>query len=129
MSKYRMAQASAWLNLVGAFLVFLSFQATSSDFFLINLKNGNRALCVGTNALILWTETGVGMGMPHGCADVLNTPRVAIVTIESPIMSLLGWGLLLLGFLLQLFSLEQPPLTSEDLRILRKARKIIDEST
>ncbi len=39
MSKYRMAQLSAFLNLAGAVLVFLSFQATSTDFFLVTTKD------------------------------------------------------------------------------------------
>ena len=108
-SKYRMAQLSAVLNFLGAILVFLAFQATSSDFFLTTLKSGNKALCVGTNALVVWTPSArVGFGMPNGCAEAESTPRVAVVTIESPKLSFLGWVLLLFGFFLQIFSIEPP---------------------
>ena len=111
-AKYQFAMLSAILNLVGAFLVFRSFQSTSSDFFLTSLKNGNKALCVGKNALVEWTKNGVGMGMPNACAEVTETPKVAVVTIESPTLSNIGWVLLLSGFFLQVFSLEKPkPIT------------------
>jgi hypothetical protein len=106
--KYRFAMSSATLTLVGAFLVFRSFQATSSDFFLTSLRNGDKALCIGDNALITWEPNGVGMGRAHGCAESIGTPRVAIVIIESQTLSYVGWGLLLFGFLLQAFSIEKP---------------------
>ncbi len=86
----------------------VSIISGSSDFFLTNLKNGNKALCVGKNALVVWTATGVGMGMTNGCADVAETPKVAVVTVESPAFLTIGCGLLLLGFLLQVFSIEKP---------------------
>ena len=111
MTKYRMAQWSAILSLVGAVLVFLSFQATSSDFFLTNLKNGNKALCVGQNALVIWAEknNGFWMGVAKGCAEMADTPKVAVVMIESPLLSYLGWLLLVIAFFLQFLSIEKPP--------------------
>jgi len=48
------------------------------------------------------------MGMTNGCADVSDKPRVAVVTIESPALSIIGWALLLTGFILQAFSVEKP---------------------
>jgi hypothetical protein len=108
MGKYRMAQWAAALNFVGALLVFLSFQATSSDFFLTTLKDGRHAICVGKTALMIWSDTGVGAGIRNGCADVTEKPKVAIVTVESPAFSILGWLLLLLGFVLPVFSVEKP---------------------
>ena len=109
-AKYRMARWSAVLNLAGTLLVFLSFQAHSSDFFLTNLKDGSKALCVGNNALIVWGAGlgHVGWGQPNGCIDVADTPKVAIVTVESPAFLTMGWAFLLLGFLLQLVSIEPP---------------------
>lgn len=124
-SKYRLAQLSAILNLIGAFLVFRSFQATSADFFLTTLKNGNKAFCVDKNALITWSPNGVGLGMPNGCAEVAGTPRVAVVLRDSSALSTIGWALLLFGFFLQVFSIEPSALTNEQLRILRKAHKIL----
>jgi len=46
--------------------------------------------------------------MTNGCADVSDKPRVAVVTIESPALSIIGWALLLTGFILQAFSVEKP---------------------
>jgi hypothetical protein len=110
MAKYRMAQWSAILSLVGALLVFLSFQATSSDFFLTNLKNGDKALCVGQTALVVWASknNGLAMGVAKGCADVADTPKVAVVTVEFPLLSYLGWLLLFIAFFLQFLSIEKP---------------------
>jgi hypothetical protein len=112
--KYRLAMGSAFLTLLGAYLVFRSFQATSSDFFLGKLRNGSNVLCVDKDALIVWRPPAMGMGMTGGCSDEINSGRVAIVTIESPTLSSIGWGLLLLGFILQLFSIEKPRPSTTD---------------
>jgi hypothetical protein len=119
---------SAVLNLVGAFLVFLSFQATSSEFGMTILKNGERALCSHDDALISWGQYSVSMGTHNGCSPekVQAVPRIAVVTVESPVLGYLGWFLLLFGFVLQIFSIDPSPLTNEQIRDLRKAHKILN---
>jgi hypothetical protein len=123
MSKYRMAQWSAALNFVGALLVFLSFQATSSDFFLTHLGGGEHALCVGKEALVIWGVNRMQIGIPNGCAGASETPKVAIVALESPTLEKFGWGMLLLGFFLQTFSIEKPsPLKCEE--VINRNKKL-----
>jgi hypothetical protein len=125
----RLATWSAVLNLIGAFLVFLSFQATSSEFALTMLKDGRRALCSNNDALIMWGPGTVGMGLTNGCSPdrVLGIPRLAIVTIDSPALGYLGWFVLLLGFFIQVFSSGPSLLTNEQIRNLRKAEKILNQ--
>src|ERR1700681_4001191 len=102
--KYRLAQASAWLNLSGAFLLFLSFQATSTNLFLVTAVNGNTAFCVGNRAMFVMRPDG-GLGMGTSCPIGAGKPT-AVVNTDSPALVMLGWGLLLLGFIFQLFSIE-----------------------
>jgi hypothetical protein len=125
MLKYRLAQASAVLNLLGALLVFLSFQATSTNLLLITSADQQlAAFCVGGRAAFLMRGPAVGLGVT--CPTGPNIKPTAIVNTDSPFLEYIGWGLLGLGFFTQLFSLEKPNLTADDLRILRKARKIIE---
>src|SRR6202049_4420069 len=67
MSKYRIAQASAWLNLLGAFLVFVSFQGTSTDLLMVRTADGRTAFCVGPVSMFqygAWKRPSHGNRLP-----------------------------------------------------------------
>jgi len=107
--------------------VFHSFQATSTSLILVTEKNGAMSFCVGNNAMFTAIPgPGHGLQMGHECPQGIDAKPAAIVNTDSPIEATLGWLLLLLGFVLQVFSIEPSKLTSEDLRLLRKARKMIE---
>jgi hypothetical protein len=125
MTKYRMAQLSGLLNLFGALLVFLSFQATSTDLLLVRASSGQTAFCVGKNAMLV-LDPGGGIDIGAKCPQGADTKPTAVVNTDAPWLGFVGWGILALGFLLQIFSIEKPMLSADDLKILRKARKIID---
>jgi hypothetical protein len=118
------------LNFVGSILVFVSFVSTSADFFLTTLKNGNHAICVGNEALIEWFPNGgVANGAPNACVGEDKAPRIAVVVSDYPKLAKAGWFLLVCGFCVQLIQtiVDGPSLlTPEQLRILRKADKILE---
>jgi len=125
---HRMAICSAILNLVGAFFVFCSFQAAPSKFGLAPLNERETALCGGDNALIIWWDSGFSMANGNRCAAVENSnavSRIAVVTLDFPRLGLMGWALLFVGFILQIFSIEPSVLTKEDLKTIRKARRLL----
>jgi len=95
-------------NLLGAFLLFLSFQATSSDVKLISLpNNGTTAFCAyGTNIL---TARGSAISVGGPCPAGPDAKPLALVSIEHPRMVTIGFVLTLLGFLLQWFSFPSAP--------------------
>jgi hypothetical protein len=89
-------------NLLGAFLLFLSFQATSSSIKLISSADGQTVFCINGRAALALTQGGFGIGGP--CPDWKNARPIALVAIEYPKMVTAGFVLTLLGFLLQWFS-------------------------
>jgi hypothetical protein len=114
-------------NLLGAILLFLSFQATSSNFRLVTDKSGNSALCVRDRVLV---QAGVNGGMRigiKGCPSFDNAKPVAVVTIELPWFAYCGFALTLIGFTLQYFALPGPTSLAamrEELRIAKKMAKL-----
>jgi hypothetical protein len=103
-----MAQLSAFLNLLGALLVFLSFQATSTDFFLVTTKENKTALCVGKSAMFVMGP-GTSLLIGTACPEAMPGARpTAVVNTDAPWLAILGWALLFVGFFFQLFSIEAP---------------------
>jgi hypothetical protein len=101
-------------NLVGTFLVTLSFQATSSDFRLVTARGYNifgaapspgntaYAICVNNYTLAATDSSGsVGIGI-HNCPNWVNARPSAVVTAEYPSLLYLGLILSMAGFLIQL---------------------------
>lgn len=125
MSKYQMARLSAGLNFLGALLVFLSFQATSTNFLLVTGPQNTSALCIGDRAMFLMTNDG-GVGIGTTCPKGEDTKPTAVVNSDAPWLGYLGWGILASGFIMQFFSVEKSSLSRDDLRALRKARKVLD---
>jgi hypothetical protein len=113
------------LNLAGSVLLFLSFQATSSNVKIVTTKDGRTALCVDGRGLIESGARGFGVGMSK-CPDWENAKPAAVVNIEYPFMVTLGFSLTLAGFLIQYLSVPDPR-TIDALRAeittLKKRRK------
>jgi hypothetical protein len=108
MSKYQMARASAILNLVGAVLLFVSFQATSTDFMLVSTKDGRQALCVGKRAMFVMEpnyHTGIGVAT---CPNDPDAKPAAVINTDEPWLAKLGWLLIVVGFIFQWASIEPP---------------------
>ncbi|MGO9574433.1 MAG: hypothetical protein ACLPTQ_08905 [Terriglobales bacterium] len=68
------------------------------------------------------------MAAGTSCPKGTGFKPTAVVNSDSPILGYIGWVFLALGFVTQFFSIEKPMLSGEDLRILRKARKIIEST-
>jgi hypothetical protein len=126
MTKARMARLSAFLNLLGAFLVFLSFQATSTNLLMIANKDKSFAFCIGDRSIFGLLPGGRGTYIGAGCPQGQDAKPAAVVSTDSPWLAKLGWIVLAIGFGLQIFSVEPSLLSKEDLRTLRKARKILE---
>jgi hypothetical protein len=121
MLKYRMAFASAFLNLFGSILVFFSFQATSTNLLLVAPKDGSFAFCIGDRAVF-----GLGPGgstiFGYKCPEALATKPAAVVNTDSPGLAKFGWLLIGFGFLFQTFSIQKPPSSTEPLPALRSTK-------
>lgn len=123
MTKYRTAQASAVLSLLGSFLVFLSFITTSSDFMLVSTKDGRSALCVGNRAMFeMGQYQNIGVGVARCPQGVDAKPTVVAVT-DWPWVARTGWFMLVLGLLLQLFSIEKTPTVEQIYSQINSYRK------
>jgi len=106
--KFHRAVLSAFLNLLGSLLLFYSLQFSSSEFLLETLDNGHQALCVNGNAMFEWRAGGVALGRADACKNATGAKPTALINTDHP--AFVGWGLgmLFLGFLLQIFSIEKP---------------------
>ncbi|MFY9939530.1 MAG: hypothetical protein WAK33_21790 [Silvibacterium sp.] len=123
------------LNLLGTVALFYAFQATSSNFKLVTVKDRSvlggtqeqSAICIYGRALIVQNEGGswsFGGGSP--CPDWQHAKAAAVVNIEHPTFEGLGFALLLTGFLLQYLAVPQPKTIAqmrEDLKRLRVEQK------
>jgi hypothetical protein len=92
---------AATLNLFGAFFVFLSFQAASSQIQVISAANGEMGLCIGHTSI--YANHSI-YGATSGCPQALSGHSIAIVSVEHPLLGYLGFGMLAVGFLLQLLA-------------------------
>ncbi len=128
MSKSHWAQISAFLNLLGSVFLFLSFQATSTSLLLVSGADKSTSFCVGDTAMFKFSESGTGVEMGTKCPIAANSKPTAVVNTDLPELAKWGWIVLVIGFLVQIFSIEPSPLSHEDLKTLRKARKIMGHS-
>jgi hypothetical protein len=128
MLKYRLAQLSASLVLIGSFLVFYAFQATSTEFLVYTHgTHGESSMCVGDpphSMLALGADGELILGMRDFDRSCSQGKNFAVINTDSPHLATIGWILLLLGFVLQIVSTQRPVLTVLDRRRLKKLRKL-----
>jgi hypothetical protein len=131
------------MNVAGTFLLFYSFQATSSDFRLVTAKSYSvvageikqYALCVN-NYTLLETDSrhGIMVGSAN-CPDWQHARPAAVVNIEHPSFLTIGFSLLFFGFIIQFFAVPEPKTIAElryqikMLKIREKAREEQDRAT
>jgi hypothetical protein len=111
------------LNLLGAALLYLSFQATSSTVKIISLPDGTSAMCMGDTALFVGKADRFIIGT--GCPDAKNSKPIALVTVEKPALIYLGFALLTFGFLIQLLAVPSPKSLAQMRAELNLARKLV----
>jgi hypothetical protein len=110
------------LNLLGWACLFLSFQATSSNFKLVTAPDGKSALCVNGRALIVsLPQGGTAIGM-NVCPDWEHARPAAVVNIEIPSMVTLGFIFITAGFLLQFLSIPGPRTIAQMRHELKEAQ-------
>jgi len=115
------------LNLLGTVMLFLSFQATSSNLRLVTASDGSTALCIENRTLaISLPGGGVGIGR-NICPDWDKAHPVAVVTIERPVLVTSGFLLATLGFLLQFLSFPSPKTTAQLRKELKELQKTEQE--
>jgi len=107
MSTYNLARLSAVLNIVGSILLFFSFQATSTKFLIVPTNDGRTALCVGSEAMFV-VKPGGGIGIGTKCPDSDKGKPAAVVNTECPVLAVIGFLMILGGFITQYKSIEKP---------------------
>ena|ERR1700730_18187628 len=108
-SKYHMAMLSAILNLIGAALIFWSFQAASTKLLLVTGQGKDVAFCIGDRAMFGLTKDGQGLAMGYACPSGDTMKPTVVANTDKPWMATVGWGMLVLGFVFQLASVEKKP--------------------
>jgi hypothetical protein len=98
----RWMRFALFCNLLGTLLIFLSFQAVSSDVKLLS-SNGRTALCAYGEAVVVSNNSNVAVA--GHCPDWPQSRATPLLTVEHPRTAILGFSLMLLGFFLQWFAL------------------------
>jgi uncharacterized membrane protein len=115
-------KAALLLNLLGTVVLFLSFQATSSNVKIVRAPDGRTALCVDARGLVVDVPpAGLQLGT-HSCPDWENARPAAVINIEHPMFITIGFLLISLGFLIQFLSVSNPA-TLQQLRDEMKRSK------
>jgi hypothetical protein len=134
-SSRRWQRVALALNVIGAGILFFSFQATSSDFRLVTVNEksvlspepiARYALCVN-NFTVLETNSKGSLTIGHvGCPDWEHSRPAAVVNFEHPSFVTLGLIMLVLGFFLQFLAVPGPK-TIAQMRSDIKAAKLADK--
>jgi hypothetical protein len=114
------------MNLIGTVLLFLSFQATSSNVRIVKELDGTTAVCVDKISLFRSFASGAWQ-LSGPCPDWDTGRPAAVVIIEKPLFVTIGFTLTSLGFLLQFLSLPSPKTIAQmhkELKELEKAEKL-----
>jgi hypothetical protein len=120
------------LNVAGALLLFLSFQATSSSFRLIRKPVSAESnagfmyeICVEDYMLLATDTRGVFLGH-HGCPATSDDRRAAVVNTEYPALVTIGFLMTLIGFSIQFFSVPEPRTIAQlrqEIKLLKAKQK------
>jgi uncharacterized membrane protein len=94
-------------NLLGAVLLFLSFQAESSDIKVVTTREGDVALCVNDRLLVKSQAYGGVTVGTVSCPEVENGKPAAIVNFDMPLLVDAGFFLIFIVFILQFLGI--PP--------------------
>ena len=117
-------RVALFLNLLGTVMLFLSFQATSSNLKLVTTKDGRTALCVENHALaVSLPNGGIALGMAV-CPDWENARPAAVVNVEHPAFVSWGFAFTTLGFLIQFLSFPSPKTTAQLRKELKELQKV-----
>ena len=109
--RYWLTQSALLVSLVGAILLIVGFQATSTDLTLIVAKdNSIVALCAYNEAFISWAGTlpNDKHGMPICPHDRGRSHAIAGVVFENGACIPWGFALIILGTIGQMLLLEPP---------------------
>jgi hypothetical protein len=108
------------LNLLGMVLLFLSFQATSSNFRFVTTPDNKDYICIQNEAFFMHPHDG---GFSMGSFPCPQDARAAaIVNAEHPSFIFIGFACSALGFLLQLLSIPSSKTIAEIRAELKKAQ-------
>lgn len=110
------------LNLAGTALLFFSFQATSSNVRIVVAPDKSTTLCID-DVLLAGVLSDGRWEIGGKCQNVPNSRAIAVVNIEHPILVTIGFLTLVLGFVLQLFSIPSSKTVSQMRRELKQAEK------
>lgn len=118
---------SSVLVLAGTVALFFAFQTTSSDFRFVTTRWNTKALCADNKVLVESFPNGGWRIGSNACPDWEKANPAAVVKVENPLGVWAGFGLLVLGSVMQVFaSLVGPKTEAElraELRAIRKAEK------
>jgi hypothetical protein len=98
----RWMRFALFCNLLGTLLIFLSFQAMSSNVKLLS-SNNTTAVCAYGEALMITSNSNVAVG--GHCPDLPQARASTLLSVDHPRTAILGFSLMLLGFFLQWFAL------------------------
>jgi hypothetical protein len=120
------------LNVLGAGILFFSFQATSSDFRLVTARTKSvlspepivhYALCVNNYTMIETDTKGKLVIGAAGCPEWEHSRPAAVVNFEHPSFVTAGMIMLLIGFVLQFLAIPSPKTIGQMRAELKAARQ------
>ncbi len=105
-------------NFVGGVVLFFSFQLATSSFRLVQTNEGDMAIC-GNRKLLIQTK-GSNLMIGGGCPNWEQGKSIAIVYVERSWLVVLGLGLTVFGFALQLLALPRSEKSLPDTKVVVK---------
>lgn len=130
MKKYQWAQWGLVLNMAGFVLLFVAFQATSSNLSIYtNNEKHTTSLCLGSHALLVGNNDGatiIGLGREDPSCSQGNP--TAIINTDFPWVAKVGVICIFLSFWMQFKSIDRTEanLTKTQLRALRNLGLFLD---
>jgi hypothetical protein len=111
------------LELLGTVMLFLAFQATSSNVKIITTLDQKTSICINDFALFNSEGAPPGGGVIGGaCPQWPGARSVAVVNFEKPYLVTIGFCVLTLGFLIQFLAIPSPKTISQIRKELKEAQ-------